>query len=56
MTEKDDNEQCIVTEIGTFGSLNIKDPTKKKVTKTDEELQVLIEESIKVNNEGLRRT
>jgi len=44
-----DSELCIITEIGTFGSLNIKDPTKKKVSKEDEELQAIIEESIEMN-------
>ena len=45
----------IVTEVGTFGSLNIDDPTavevkkKKKGEYTEEELQELINESIAEN-------
>ena len=45
----DENNLHIITEVGTFGDLNIKDPTKKKVKKNNEELDVLIEESIKNN-------
>jgi hypothetical protein len=39
-------ELNIVTEVGVFGDLNIKDPTKKKVKKIDN-----LEEVIKETNE-----
>lgn len=46
-------DMSIVTEIGTFGSLNIDDPTVKKVKDkkdmTEEEIDALIKESIQHN-------
>lgn len=46
-------DMSVVTEIGTFGSLNIEDPTVKKVKEkkdmTDEEMEALIKESIQHN-------
>jgi hypothetical protein len=46
-----EDELCVVTEIGIFGTLNIPDPTKKKINKDDSELGVLIEESIQNNSQ-----
>lgn len=48
------NDMSVVTEIGVFGSLNIEDPTTKKVKKananlSDEEMEQLIQESIQHN-------
>ena len=46
-------EMSIVTEVGVFGSLNIDDPTVKKVKKKDDgqdmELDSLIEAAIEHN-------
>lgn len=39
----------IVTEVGTFGSLNIEDPTTKKVKRKNSEIEELIAESTKNN-------
>jgi hypothetical protein len=50
--EKND-ELYIITEVGTFGDLNITDPTKKKVKKKNKELDVLIEEAIQENKDNL---
>lgn len=55
---KNDNysDMSIVTEIGAFGSLNIDDPTVKKVKKnngedvTGEEVSELIKEAIESNS------
>lgn len=41
----------VVTEIGTFDSLDIKDPTKKKVKRT--ELDSIINEAIEINRKNL---
>lgn len=47
------NDLSVVTEVGVFGSLNINDPTAKKVNKKDNdkdvELEALIQESIEHN-------
>ena len=51
MLEKNE-ELCTITEVGIFGELDIKDPTKKKVKKKDE-LETLIESSIVTNLQNL---
>ena len=49
------NEELnIVTEVGVFGDLNIDDPTKKKVKKTDDEMDALIESAIASNVNNLQ--
>lgn len=43
-------ELCVVQEVGVFGELDIKDPTKKKLKKKDEQdIDALIKESIEKN-------
>ena len=42
-----------VTEVGTFGDLNIDDPTVKKTKKKKEDLDVLIENAIAENASNL---
>jgi hypothetical protein len=52
---KNENEFSILTEVGVFGELNIKDPTKRKIKKDDtEDLEEMIQESIE-NNKNLFR-
>jgi len=53
MLEKNE-ELCIITEVGIFGQLDIEDPTKKKVKKKDE-LEALIESSVKTNLDNLSK-
>ena len=48
----DDKELYVVTEVGTFGDLNIADPTKKKVLK-ESELEDLIREATTENMNNL---
>ena len=55
MPEKD-TEMCIVTEIGTFGSMSIPDPTATPVTELfnttkDESLKKYLKENI-MNTDG----
>lgn len=49
----DKEKMNIVTEVGIFGELNVKDPTAKEVNGTEEnaELEALIAESIEKNKE-----
>jgi len=49
-----EEDLCIITEVGVFAGLDIKDPTKKKVKKKDE-LETLIESSVKTNLENLSK-
>jgi len=49
----DKGELHIVTEVGTFGDLNITDPTKKKVAKKDEDMDALIREAHQENIKNL---
>lgn len=49
----DIDEMSIVTEVGTFGDLDIEDPTVKKVKKSKKEIDELIQESIKENAANL---
>ena len=49
---KDTEDLCVLTEVGVFAELDIKDPTKKKVKKKDE-LETLIESSIVTNLQNL---
>lgn len=44
-----DKELSVVTEVGTFGDLNIEDPTQKKVKKQNEDLEALIKEAVAEN-------
>ena len=46
-----DKEYAIITEVGTFGSLNINDPTVKTIkdNMTEEDMNQLIKESINSN-------
>ena len=52
---KNNEEYSIITEVGTFGDLNIDDPTVKPIKKknntnyTEEEIESLIKESINNN-------
>jgi hypothetical protein len=52
---KNNEEYSIITEVGTFGDLNIEDPTVKSIKKknntnyTEEEIDSLIKESISNN-------
>jgi adenylate cyclase class IV len=39
----------LVTEVGTFGELNIDDPTEQQVKKKKKDLEALIEASIAEN-------
>lgn len=48
---KPSNELHVVTEVGTFGTLNIDDPTKKKVAKENANMEALIREA---NERNLR--
>lgn len=48
-----DDEMNIVTEVGTFGDLDINDPTATKVKKKKKEIDELIQESIKENANNL---
>lgn len=55
MSEKD-TEMCIVTEIGTFGSMSIPDPTATPVTELfnttkDESLKKYLKENM-MNTDG----
>lgn len=52
--ENENSELSIVTEIGVFGELDITDPTKKKVKRNSQELDSIIEETIKNNNDNLK--
>lgn len=47
-----DKEYCVVTEVGVFGSLNIDDPTKKKI-KNKKNTEELINETIQENLKNL---
>jgi hypothetical protein len=49
----DTTELAYVTEVGTFGDLNIEDPTAKKSKKKQEDLDVLIENAIAENSKNL---
>lgn len=51
MTDKGD--LYIVGEVGIFGELNIKDPTVTTVKKKRKDIDALIEEAIKENQENL---
>lgn len=48
-----DNDYSAVTEVGTFGDLNIKDPTEKDIKKKDKSVEELITESVQENKENL---
>ena len=52
MAREEEQEVCIVTEVGTFGDLNIVDPTKKKVRKMDD-LEEIIREATEENSRNL---
>lgn len=54
MKSKPEEELHIVTEVGTFGSLNIKDPSKRKIKK-DEDLEEVIRQSIEDNKNNLSK-
>jgi hypothetical protein len=53
MKDREESELCVVTEIGVFGELDIKDPTKKKVKKKSSEMEALIEAAIEENKKNL---
>jgi hypothetical protein len=53
MSDKDNGELCVVTEIGVFADLNISDPTKKKLAKADSGLEAVIEQAIEDNKKNL---
>ena len=46
-------EMHIVTEVGTFGSLNINDPTKKKIKPEDQDIDSVIKDAIAENAKNL---
>lgn len=48
-----EEELCCVTEVGTFGELDIEDPTVTKQKKKKSELDALIEASIVENASNL---
>jgi len=45
----EDTELYVVTEVGTFGELNIDDPTKKKLKRKDEDIMSVIKEATEIN-------
>lgn len=47
-----DNNYSVVTEVGTFGDVNIKDPTVRNVEK-ENDMDELIKQSIKENSQNL---
>jgi hypothetical protein len=49
-----DQELHIVTEVGTFGDLNIDDPTKKKLKKA-QDLDAVIREATETNLNNLTK-
>jgi hypothetical protein len=51
--KREEDELCVVTEIGVFADLNISDPTKKKLQKADSGLEAVIEQAIKDNEKNL---
>lgn len=53
MPKNEIEEMGFVTEVGTFGDLNIDDPTVKKTKKKKEDLDVLIENAIAENASNL---
>lgn len=48
-----ENNYSVVTEVGTFGDLNIDDPSVSSVKKKNEDIDHLIAESIKENATNL---
>ena len=48
-----DNNYSVVTEVGTFGDINIDDPTVSSVKKKNEDIEQLIAESVKENATNL---
>jgi hypothetical protein len=54
MSNKDNGELNIVTEVGTFGGLNIEDPTKKIVKKL-EDIDDVIREATQENVKNLTK-
>lgn len=54
MSNKPENmEYGIVTEVGTFGSLNIEDPTVTPIDPKNKSVNELIEEAIQQNKDAL---
>jgi len=51
---ENNEELCLLTEVGVFGELDIEDPTKKKIKKKDD-LETLIESSVKTNLDNLSK-
>lgn len=55
MKNNKDDDLYIVTEVGTFGDIDIDDPTVMKVKKKKKsELDEIIEQAIKENEENLK--
>lgn len=47
MAKNDEQELYILTEVGTFGELNLTDPTKKKVkTNIEDDIQKAVAENL----------
>lgn len=52
MSQDYEGELHVVTEVGTFGAIDINDPTKKKVARRDD-LDALIREANEANLNSL---
>jgi len=51
----DNDELFVITEVGTFGNLNIVDPSKKKLERQNEDIMTVIKEVTRTNLDNLTK-